>query len=105
MKLITDSMALRSRARTCAVTGRGNDKEGFFDTHRILPGWDQEVHVAVAAVREMARQIGLVDAEAVAELEAEIEAFGEKVAEVRELADQIEEFLELAEEADEEEAD
>lgn len=44
----------------CAVfAGKSQDPEGFVHTGMVLPGWDPEVTVSVAAVREMARLVGL----------------------------------------------
>lgn len=48
-------------AERCAVTLRADDNEGFFDPNVRLNGWDPAVAISFAAVREMARELGLVD--------------------------------------------
>lgn len=46
--------------RECAILpGRNKDDEGFIDTGRVLQGWDRQVFLSKAGLREAARIAGL----------------------------------------------
>lgn len=68
-----------SKRRTCALTGRSADDEGFLDTNRILAGWDQEVFLSVTAIKEAARLIGWTSPEEVEEMKAALARMGNEL--------------------------
>jgi len=73
--------------RSCAVIpNRTTDPEGFVDTRQELGGY--KVFVSVAAVREMARLVGIPDQAEVEALVAEMEArISEQTEELQKLND------------------
>lgn len=79
----------------CAVTGRSTDDEGFFDTHRILEGWDQPVHLSAAAVKEYARELGWVAPADIDALVAKAQEMGEEIQALNERLDKIDAFQKL----------
>ena len=88
--------------RRCAVTGRTQDPEGFIETGFILTGWDNEVNLSIAAVKEMARMIGYVSPEEINDLKVQLKDLAEASAEQTERLDKIDQIRELTEELAEE---
>lgn len=79
----------------CAVTGRSADDEGMFDSHRILAGWDQPVHISAAAVKEMATKLGWVSPDDIEELVVKAREMGAEIESLRELLAKVEQMQAL----------
>lgn len=88
----------------CAVTGRSDDPEGFFDARRTLSfmGTDNrptptEVRacVSAAAAKEMARMMGWRSPGDVAKLESGLEAMTAEIEALKELLAKVEQFQSL----------
>jgi hypothetical protein len=88
--------------RVCAVTGRGDDPEGFILTDRQLEGFDRDVDISIAAVKEMARMIDYVSPEEVEDLKKRVDELQEgfnqalrhldAVMQLKELSNEVEAF-------------
>jgi hypothetical protein len=72
----------------CCVTERGSDPEGFIATHKILSGWDQQVFISAAAVKDMAREFGLVPQQEVEKVKQALVELESKYADLRDYAEQ-----------------
>lgn len=90
-------------ARACAVIpSRTEDPEGWIHTGHCFPGTEQEVIVSVAAVKEMGRLIGLVDASQYDEALAELERKQDETKQQAEAALELERARDLVYAADQE---
>jgi len=87
----------QGRPGTCAILpGRGSDPEGFVTTGHVIPGWDPEVVLSVAGIREAARFIGLPTQEQVQELTEERDGLAAHLAELEDEVQSLREFEQAA---------
>jgi hypothetical protein len=68
------------------VTGRGTDKIGFIDTGNVLPGWDPEVCISVAAAKDIGQLVNMVPQE---QVQAIIERVNRQDEEIKAMQRQI----------------
>lgn len=86
-----------SHARSCVVTGKTEDAEGFIEVGRHIPAsnWDTDVVVSFAAIKEMGRLIGMASRE---EVDALVSDFNDQLAEQEHHLAQLRESVEQAQE-------
>lgn len=76
----------------CAITGRGEDPDGFIDTGNTLRCIDPKILVSVAGAKQLATFIGWSDPETVEQLESrivELESDNEDLLAHKEKAEQV----------------
>lgn len=81
----------------CVIPGRAQDPEGFIDTGNDMPIVEPHIYVSVAAVREMAREVGLPTAEEHADACAQRDELDARVAELERECNQLQTALDATE--------
>lgn len=90
-----NSLGRSMEPRTCAVTNRGSDPDGFIDTRHVLAGLDRHIYISVAAVKEMGRMIGMYTKEDVDGLKQRLEELEREYEVALERLDDITQLHEL----------
>lgn len=81
----------------CPVNLKTTDGEGFIDTGNRLKAVDPDVVISIAAVREMAAHIGLVDRKEVSEAMEKVVSLQSKVEQLEAEANEKDKELEAVE--------